>query len=896
MIMPILDRLLRRFRQRDGQIDKELQFHLDEQMAAHMAAGLSSAEAARRTRLEFGGRQQIAEEVRAVRQWRWLDDARSDIRFALRAYRRAPAFAMMTIFTLGLAIGVNTALFSVVRQVLLKTLPVARPHELVEITCGSAPGAGGAVCVPSYLAFQLLAENRDALTGAFAFSPVPYGVAAVVDGRREIITGQLTSGSTFAVLEINAALGRLLTPADDRAGANLVAVLGHGYWQRAFGGRADILGKSIMLGTQSATIVGVLPPDFRGVTFGAIYDVFLPIGSAGVFHTPGVLTNPNRGWLTFMGRRRPDMSLQQVSERLTPIFRQAAEAAVSRLPEERRQRLNLDVRADARPAAVGSTSGLRRTLEPTLRVLIVVGALILMIACANLAGLFLARALNRQKELALRFALGAGRARLVRQLLTETVLISAAGGLLGLLLALWIAPAGFSLAVGEGDLAAVDFRPDFWLIAFTSAVSVGTGLIAGLAPVLRIPAARPQEALRNVPVHGSPRLTKGLLTAQIALTVALVGAAALFLQTLTNFRRIDVGFQPDHLLQVTLDVGTQSLDEVQFSSYMSRARDAVAAVPGVQAVSSADRRIGSGVGQFLMLAVPGYEPSNDPMRNAAGIAVVGPGFVRTLGLALLTGRDILDSDGHASPRVAVVNESFAINFFGTSDVVGRTFSYSPANLNSPFTIVGVVRDARYAGLHRRPGSMIYVAQAQSDSRAVSFVVRTALDPLAVAPVVRQALAAQDPNVGILRMATAGAELDDLLRRERLLAALGTAFAGLALLLVAIGLYAMLNGVVVRRTSEIGVRMALGADRARIGWLLAKEAGAILAIGIAAGVAGHIATGRAIRSELFGVMPTDATPIVAAIGLLAFVALVAVGVPALRATRIQPADALRQDYA
>jgi putative ABC transport system permease protein len=896
MIMPILDRLLRRLGQRDRQIDKELQFHLDEQMAAHMAAGLSSAEAARRTRLEFGGRQQIAEEVRAVRQWSWLEDARSDIRFALRAYRRAPAFAMMAILTLGLAIGVNTALFSVVRQVLLKMLPVARPHELVEIGCASPPGTAGAVCVPSYLAFQLLAESRDALAGAFAFSPVPYGVVAVVNGRREIITGQLTSGSAFGVLEINAALGRLLTPADDRADANLVAVLGHGYWQRAFGGRADVIGESITLGTQSATVVGVLPPDFRGVTFGAIYDVFLPIGSAGVFHTPGILANPNRGWLTFMGRRHPDASLRQVSERLTPIFRQAAEAAVARLPEERRQRLNLDVRADVRPAAVGSTSGLRRTLQPTLRVLIVVGVLILTFACANLTGLFLARALNRQKELALRFALGAGRARLVRQLLTETVLVGAAGGLLGLLVAQWIAPAGFSLAVGEGDLAAVDLRPDLWLIAFTAAVSVGTGLVAGIAPVLRIPAARPQDALRKLPVHASPRLTKGLLTAQIALTIALVGAAALFLQTLTNFRRIDVGFQPDHLLHVTMDVGTQGLGEAQFGAYMARAQEALAAIPGVQAVTSSNMPIGAGVSQFLMLAVPGYEPSNEPMRNAAGIAFVGPGFARTLGLTLLTGRDILESDRSGSPRVAIVNESFATHFFGRAEVNGRTFSYAPADLNPPFTIVGVVRDARDAGLHRRPGPMMYVAQAQSDARAVSFAVRTVLEPSALAPVVRQALATLDPNVGILRMATAEAQLDDMLRRERLLAALGTAFAGLALLLVAIGLYGMLNGIVLRRTSEIGVRMALGADRGRIGWMLAREAGAILAIGIAAGVAGHIATGRAVRSELFGVMPNDPTPIVAAVGLLALVAVAAVGVPAWRATRIQPAEAVRQDYA
>jgi predicted permease len=895
--MPLLDSLIRRFRRRDDPIDKELQFHIDEQIAAYVADGLSYAEAARRTRLEFGGRGQIAEEVRAVRRWRWLDDARSDLRFALRSYRRAPAFALMAVLTLSLAIGVNTALFSVVRQVLLKMLPVERPEELVEISCNNAPGAIRAVCVPSYYAFQLLADQRDSLSGVFAFSPVPYGLAAVVDGHREIVTAQLTSGNAFRVLEMNAAIGRLLVPDDDQPGAALVAVLGHGYWRRAFGGRIDAIGESITLGSQTATIVGVLPAEFRGVTFGAVYDLFLPIGSADVFHTPGILTDANRGWLTFIGRRHPGVSTQQIAERLTAIYRQAAEAALARLSAERRKNLNLDVRAEIRDAAIGSTSGLRRTLEPTLRVLTVVGILILAIACANLAGLFLARALNRQKELALRFALGAGRARLVRQLLIEAALVAAAGGALGLLLAQWIAPAGFSLAVGAGDLAAVDLRPDLWLIAFAAAVSIGTGLIAGIAPVLRIPASRPRDALRNVAVPGSPRLTKGLLTAQLALTLALVGAAALFVQTLTNFRRIDVGFRPDHLLQVTMDVGTRNLSPPQFASYLTRAREALSAIPGVEAVTSANMPLGTGVSRFLMLAVPGYEPSSEPMRNAAGIAFVGPGYARTLGLTLVAGRDILETDRQLAPQIALVNESFARNFFGTTDAaVGRTFSYAPADLNPPFTIVGVVRDARDAGLHRRPGSIMYVSQAQNDERPLAFAVRTAAEPLAVASAVRQTLVALDPNVGVLRLATADGQIDDMLRRERLLAALGAAFAGLALLLVAIGLYGMLNGIVVRRTSEIGVRMALGADRARIGWMLAKEAGAILAIGTVAGVAAHIATGRAVRSELFGVMPTDATPIVAAVGVLGLVALVAVGVPARRATRIQPAEALRQDHA
>ena len=894
-------KFLRRFRRIDNQIDKELQFHIDEQIAAHVAAGLPRAEAARRTRLEFGGRQQIKEEVLDATHWRWLDDARTDVRFALRSYRRTPAFVLMAVLTLALAIGVNTALFSVVQEVLLDTLPVSKPGELVQVECGLRPDAppGSGTCMASYPAFQMLTDRHEGLTGIAAVAPTPGGAVAVVDGRREVVTVLLTSGNAFEVLGVTPAAGRLLAPSDDRPDAPSVAVISHAYWLRAFGGRPEAIGSAVALANRDVMIIGLLPREFRGLAFGENYDVFLPLTNATQFYPPGILTAANRGWLTFIGRLQPAVSPALARERLTPVFQAAADAAIAQVPDAMRRQLNLSTEAinvEVVAAARGAGSGVRRSLEPTLRVLVLVSALILAIACTNLAGLFLARALNRQKELGLRFALGAGRLRLVRQLFTEIVLVALAGGAVALILAQWLAPAGYYLAVGEGALDAVDLAPDASMLGFTAAVSVGTAILAGFAPALRASAAHPQDALRNVRLHASPRLTQSLLAAQVALTVTIVGAAALFLQTLTNFRRIDVGFEPFHLLTITMDVGARDLDEVRFQAFLKQGRDALAAMPGVRAVTDSYGSLGVGVGTYFNIDPPGSDRSPDPRQDSAGVAYGGPGFVRTVGMTLLSGRDFAEADTPDSERAAIVNQSFARHFFGTDDVVGQAFSFAPAQMNRPFHIIGVVRDSRDGGLKRRTDYMIYAPRAQSDIRGTTFVVRTAGDPEALADTARRTIEQLHPNVGVLRMRTVQAQLQNALRRERLFAALGALFAGLALLLVAVGLYSMLNGMVVRRTSEIGVRLALGASRAHILWMLARETFAMLGAGTLAGVAGHAAVARIVRAELFGVTPTDVTAAIAAVALLIAVAVVAAGLPAWRATRIQPAEALRQDYA
>ncbi len=897
--MSVLRRLFTRGR--DQQIDRELQFHIDEQIAQHIASGRSPAEAARLTRLEFGGRQQIREDVRAATRSVWLDDFRGDVRFALRTYRRTPAFAALAVVTLALGIGVNTALFSVVREVLVKTLPVPNPYELVQIDCGSGPGAtgGSRTCLQSYPAFQMLTDRHEGLTGIAAVAPTPGGVVAVIDGRREVITAMLASGNLFDVLGISAAAGRVLAASDERPGSPSVAVLSHAYWRRAFAGRPEVIGESFVLGSRDVLIAGVLPRDFRGLAFGESYDVFLPLTDAELFYPPGILTAGNRGWLIFIGRLQPGVSTERAAERLTPVFRAASEAAIAAVPAGMRQKLGLNaenIRVDVRVASTGATSGVRRSLQPTLRVLMIATALVLLIACSNLAGLFLARALNRQKELGLRFALGAGRFRLMRQLFTEILLIALAGGVLALLLAQWLAPAGYYLALGDGALDGVDLRPDAWMLGFTALVAIGAALLSGFAPVLRASATNPQDALRNISAHGSPRLTRSLMAAQVALTITIVGSAALFLQTLTNFRRIDVGFGSDRLLTVTMDIGTRDLDETRFHSFLAQGREALSALPGVQAVTDSYGSLGVGVGTYFNIAPPASDRTPDPRRDSAGVAYGGPGFVRTVGMTLLAGRDFDETDQTGSQRVAIVNESFARHFFNAADVVGRTVSFAPTELNQPFHIIGVVRDVRDGGLKRATDNMIYAPRSQGDVRGTTFVLRTAGDPELLAAAARRTVEQLHPNVGVLRMRTVQEQLENGLRRERLLATLGTTFSALALLLVAVGFYGMLNAAVARRTSEIGVRMALGASRVRIGWMLARETSLVLAVGVIAGAAGHSIVARLVRAELFDVMPTDIASVVTAIGLLIAVAVVAVGLPAWRATRIQPTEALRQDYA
>jgi predicted permease len=830
----------------------------------------------------------------------WLDDLLRDLRFALRTLSKSPGFTAVAVLILALGIGVNTALFTVIRQVLLKTLPVSNPEQLVEIECNSSRGTAGGSgsCMLSYPAFRLLSDRHEGLSGVFAFSPVPNGLTASYRGRRAVVTGQLASSNIFTMLGVAPAAGRLLIDDDDRAGAPLVAVLSYGYWRRSFAENSGIdgaVGQPLILNGHPVTIVGVLPRFYRGVTFGEPYDVVLPLGQADVFRGAGALANVNSDWLTFLGRRQPGLSTVEIGQRLQPIFRHAAENMLASVPVTLREQLNLrtdGIRVDVRPAPFGAASNLRRTLEPTLRVLAIIVVVVLCIACTNLAGLLLSQTLNRQAEFGLRLALGAGRSRLLRQVVTESLLLSALGGCLGLLLAQWITPAAFTLATDDTALRAVDFAADQSTLAFTALISVGVGLAVGAASVLCVSSLNLHQALHAMRGSMSPRFTRGLLAVQIALTIPLVGGAILFLQTLTNLRHVDTGFHAERLLTVRMDPGFGSLDRMRARTYVSEAAAALRTLHGVQAVTYSNSAMGAGVGMNLLLDVPGFAGTGADAA-ASGVVYAGPGFVRTLGMTLLAGRDLAAMDRGDSAAVAIVNESFATYFFGTVDVVGRTFAFRGSG-NRPIAITGVVKDARDGGVKRPTQRVAYTPFGQRDVHTVTFSVRIDTAVSSVAEAVHRTLERLDPGVGVERITTADAQLDQVLRRERLLATLGAAFGGLALLLLAVGLYGMLNAMVVRRTAEIGVRMALGAARSRIAWMFARETLTVLIVGAALGIAGHLAAARVVQSQLFGVQPSDFTAPGSAVTGLVLIAAVAVWAPVRRATTLDPVAALRRE--
>src|SRR5258708_4181743 len=704
-------------RRTDEDFSEEIRADIALEMDRLIAEGMGPEEAGAAALRAFGNVTRTQERFYESRRVMWMRDLLRDVRYALRTLSRAPGLTTVAVLTLALGIGVNTALFSVVRQVVLTSLPVANPQELEEIECNARPGAtgGGGSCMHSYPAFRLLSARHEGLSGVWAFSPVPNGLVASGQGGREVITGQLASGNIFDVLGVAPAAGRLLLDADDRPGAPPVAVISHGYWLRAFAGSHDVIGGALVLNGRAVTIVGVLPRAYRGVTFGAAYDVVLPLGTADVFRATGVLNDAFMGWLTFMGRRQSDVLPAEIGKRLEPGFTQAAQDIIAPVPLAMRTQLNLTadgIRVEVGPAAFGASSNLRRALEPTLRVLVVVVVAVLLIACANLAGLFLAQALNRQREFGLRLALGAGRSRLLRQVLTESLLLSALGGCLGLLLAQWIGPVGFTLATDDTALRAVDRGPDRSVFAFTALISVLVGLAVGAGSVLRAAAANPQEALRNVRGPGSSRLTKALLTAQIALTITLVGSATLFLQTLTNFHRIDTGIRPQRLLTVKMDPGFGRLDRPRAIAYLRQAAAALGALPGVQAVTYSDRAMGAGIGMNLILDIPGFAGT-----AGSGLSYPGPGFVRTLGMTLLAGRDFDPTDPPDAAAVAIVNEAFPTPFFGTAHPVGRRFAFRGPG-NRPIVIAGVVKDVRDGGVKRPTHEVMYLPFGQPESRTV----------------------------------------------------------------------------------------------------------------------------------------------------------------------------------
>jgi putative ABC transport system permease protein len=698
----------------------------------------------------------------------------------------------------------------------------------------------------------------------------------------------------YSVLGVASGAGRLFEARDDQLTSPLVIVLSDSYWRRRFGGDPAVIGRTVRLNNIGATIIGITPRGFRGLEVGTIPDVMLPMAPAAeLLMGKGKLGREWEWWVRVIGRRKDRVSLEAVEAALEPLFQRTKEQFVAALPAESARAFStvlVESRFDARPAAAGAASDLRHDLDRPLRILMGVVGLVLLISCANLASLLLARAAGRQREFGIRVALGASRARLARQLLTEALLLSAIGGAVGLIVARWGSGVFLRLASGEIGVRAVDLTIDLPVLLFTGGTTLLVSILIGLAPVFGAAPVNPQVALHDKGTGAPPRLGRWLVPGQVAVTTILMVGAGLFVRTFAALRDVDLGFRTSKLVTLTVSPALAGYDNARSRVYLKDLLRRLDAVPAVRSAAiSSDGPAGL---LIWFVAVDGFQ-ADTPEARAVGRKRVGSRFVETAGLTLLEGRDFDRNDDERPERIAIVNESFAKHFFPKRDAVGRRFAFL-SQMQAPYTIVGVVADARERGPKNPTERVVYTLSAQETPGQAILMVRSDDSEQAVIGSLRALLPEIDADVPVRDIRSMDQQIGDMLSRERLLAMLGSAFGSVALLLSAIGLYGLLAGAVTRRTNEIGLRMALGARQASVLWQFLSDGLRLVFLGLVTGLAGSLFVTRFLESQLFGVKPIDPATLISAAGILLAVTFVATLVPAQRAARVDPMVALRHE--
>ncbi|CAN5450427.1 ABC transporter permease [soil metagenome] len=847
-----------------------------------------------------------------------------DLRYAARMLRKQYGFTSIAVLSLALGIGANTALFSVVDAVLLKKLSVTEPEELVLFKSLTVPNfnfggfngntnpdpASGMTAATSfpYQTFVRLREQKSVLSETFAFAGVAVNVN--VDGQADVARAQVVSGNYYTGLGVRPFLGRLITDSDDRAAATPVMVISERYWQRRFNRNPEVLGKQIKLNNVSFTIVGVTPPEFTGTgQVGSSPDVSVPLALEPQLSTDrSRMRGAGQWWLRLMGRLQPGATAEQARASLEVVFQQSVvEHRAARVPAPGQPPLPpLEPKDYPRLAVDSGSQGemdVRRRFAPQLYLLLGVVALVLLIACANVANLVLARASSRQKEIAVRLAMGSGRGRLIRLLLTESVLLSMLGGGLGIIFASWIKDVFLTVGNWGGEgMNALNPRLDLRVLAFTIALSLVTGVLFGLAPAWRATRIDLTPSLKETgrSSSGASRslLSKSLVVVQVAMSLLLLISAGLFLRTLHNLQTVALGFNSENLLLFSVDPNLLGYKDAALANLYRQMFDRIEAVPGVSAVTFSRNALLSGSisGREVYLAGSGSSADASP-RQIGEIRLhhVRENFFATMEIPLLHGRSLSPQDDERGPKVVVVNQTFARLISSSENPIGKRFGF---NVDKPteIEIVGVVRDAKYGNLRDESPPTVYVPWLQELSRvgAVTFEVRTAGDPVASVTAIRQAVREVDSNLPVAAVRTQVEQANESLRMERLFARLLSLFGLLALLLAAIGLYGVMAYSVAQRTKEIGIRMALGAQRHNVLKLVLSQGMILTLIGVALGAGGAIALTRLMKSLLFGVSATDPVTFIAIALLLTAVALLASYVPARRATKVDPLVALRYE--
>jgi predicted permease len=910
--MNLLRRIFSLFRraQLDREMAEEMAAHLERETEQNLARGLPPDEAHYAARRAFGGLDQFQERERDARGWRWIEDLIRDLRHALRSLRKSPGFTAVAVLSLALGIGANTAVFSLVNAILLASLPVPNPQDLRVLqwsgvgaktgnftgsmqTVGSLPRSTGGMSYAGHTGagrrtiadaftfpqYRLLREQVASLADIFGYANLS---GITVRARQEPFTaeGLMVSDNFFSGLGVRPLLGRVFGSEEAGAGAAPSVVICHEWWERQFGLDPAVLGASVALNGHAFTIVGVLPPGFPGVHPSDRAEFYVPMSAQPQLLPGWPPTSSDHWWIKLLARIRPDAGAAQLQAALDVVFSRETQA-VMKEPAV----VVLDGRA-------GPGWDREHYRQPLLLLLGVVGVVIL-VACANLAGLSLARSAARQHEFSVRVALGSGRWRLIRQSLTESLLLAVLGGVLGLLLAFWAKTAISRLLAGSPEGLRYDLALDGTVLGFTLALTLVTALLAGLLPAWRAGQADPVAGLKSRAAVSAPRLRAGriLVAAQITLSVLLLAGAGLYVRTLVNLVRINPGFATERLLLFQLNPRAAGLRGAAATAFFERALDAAEKIPGARAVALTQFKLLAGSmsgGSFFTL--PAHPELTDEKRPAAHRLNVSETFFSTLGIPLVLGRGFTAADAEGAPKVVVVNQTFVRSYFPDQIPVGQILKIG----KDDWQIAGVCGDAKDADLRADVPPTVYFSYRQSGIGSAYLAVRTAQSPFALVAAARKAIAAIDPNVPLADATTQAAVRDQRISQERMFATLVGALAGLAVLLACIGLYGLMAYNVARRTGEIGVRLALGATPGRVARPVLREALVLAVVGIAIGLPAAAALATIVKHQLYGVAPFDPATLAGAAILLLAVAVFAAWVPARKASHVDPIEALRAE--
>jgi predicted permease len=876
----------------EKELDAELRAFIEMDIEQKIRAGLNRKEAARAARLELGSMEAVKDHVRDV-GWEFaIESVWQDMRYAVRGLRKSPGFTTVAVLTLAVGIGATTAMFSLLDAVILEYLPVRNPEQLVLVQRDR-----------QYPVFQGFRRHTDIFVDLFATSGVTPLDVEIESGVRERTGVSLVSGSYFSTLGVQAASGRIFTVDDDRApGEHPVAVASDGYWQRRFGRDAAILNRVVRISGTPITIIGVAPPGFFGEQVGVAPDLWVPLTMWGQI-VPGrnLLESPGTAWLRMIGRVRPGATTSGAQPALTRTFRQiATEIFGPKAPGDVRRDI-ASATVILEPASKG-ISKLRTQFARPLQLLMAAVVLLLLIACANIAHLLLARAAARRREIDVRLSLGMSRGRLIRQLLTESLVLSALGGAAGIALAWLGREALLRLISADGSRLPVAVATDARLLVFVAVISSLTALLFGLAPAWQSARAGIVTSLAaRREAGGSLRLRLGslLVVAQVAVSLVLLMGAGLFLRTVANLRDVDLGFSPQQLLVVDVHPQAAGYQGDRAIALTRRFLDRIAAAPWVSSVSMSENGM-----------LTGRDSSTDLMRPKGFLAgpegfprthfdVVGPRYFSTIGTPLRSGRDFTERDDGGSPNVVAINEEMARLFFADANPIGRRLAWGVGNGQKEFEIVAVTRDVRQTGPRDEPQLRFYLPYFQMPVvrpnwilASTRFLVRAAADPAALAPVLRQLIAAEDPRLSVASLDLGSDLVSRTLVQERMVATLLMAFGVVAVGLACIGLYGLIACHVVQRTSEIGIRMALGAQRGDVLWVMLRRALTWIAAGVAAGIPLTLSASRVAQSLLFGLSASDAGTLIGAATVMSATGLLAAYIPARRASRLDPLVALR----